>query len=281
MQNLSFPGYTFLHGNCTIYYEVYGEGPRVLFFNGSGLTLESSANLITALSHKCRVAAHDQRGLGKSGIPEGPYSMADYAADGAALLDEVGWSRCAVVGFSFGGMVAQEFAVTFPERIQRLVLMCTSPGGTLGASFPLHELALLPVEERLKKMPLLTDSRFTNEWLAEHPADSAIVAEAGRRISVQKSKRQLKGERFQLEARRHHDVGDRLHRILCTTFVAAGRYDGLASVANSEAIVSRIPDAQLHVYEGGHIFFAQDPNAMREILEFLEEESVASAGSHS
>lgn len=54
------------------------------------------------------MAVHDQRGLGKSEIPEGPYSMADYAADGAALLDDLGWSRCAIVGFSFGGMVAQD-----------------------------------------------------------------------------------------------------------------------------------------------------------------------------
>ena len=55
--------------------------------------------------------------------------MAQYAADAAALLDHVGWDRCAVVGVSFGGMVAQEFAVTCPERITRLALVCTSPGG--------------------------------------------------------------------------------------------------------------------------------------------------------
>jgi len=265
-------GRTFRHRDCSIYYQVHGEGPRVLFFNGSGLTLESSAWLITALARTCRIAAHDQRGLGKSGVPDGPYSMSDYAADGAALLNDLGWSRCAIVGFSFGGMVAQEFAVTFPERVQRLVLMCTSPGGALGASYPLHEFALLPVEERLRKMPLLTDLRFSDEWLAGHPVDAAIAADVRERIKAQRSSRQLKGERLQLEARRNHNVGDRLQRIICPTFVAAGRYDRLAPVANSEAIVSRIRDAQLHVYEGGHMFAAQDPNALPDILAFLHGE---------
>jgi 3-oxoadipate enol-lactonase len=270
---------TFYHRGCSIYYEVHGEGPPVLFFNGSGLTLESSAWLITALARTCRIAAHDQRGLGKSGVPDGPYSMADYAADGAALLDDLSWSGCAVVGFSFGGMVAQEFAVTFPKRVQRLVLMCTSPGGNLGASYPLHEFVSLPVEERLRKMPLLSDARFSDEWLTGHPADAAIAAEIKERIKAQRSERQLKGERLQLEARRNHDVSDRLQRVTCPTFVAAGRYDGLATVANSEAIVSRIPHAQLHVYEGGHKFAAQDPNAIPEILTFLHGAADNDAGS--
>ena len=262
-------GRTFSRGTLSIYYEVTGNGPRVLFFNGSGLTLESSAFLIASLARTCCVAAHDQRGLGKSGVPEGPYSMSDYAADGAALLDDLGWSTCAVAGFSFGGMVAQEFAVTFPERVRRLVLMCTSAGGVLGSSYPLHEFALLPIGERLRKMPLLTDSRFSEEWLAGHPTDAALVAEAARRMTAERTANRLMGEKLQLEARRYHDVSDRLQRIPCPTLVAAGRYDRLAPVANSEAIASHIEDAQLRVYEGGHLFFAQDSNALKDIETFL------------
>jgi pimeloyl-ACP methyl ester carboxylesterase len=78
-----------------------------------------------------------------------------------------------------------------------------------------------------------------------------------------------RGEVEQLEARRHHDVWSRLGHITCPTFVAAGRFDGIAPVANSEAIVSRVPDATLHVYEGGHAFFAQDRRALPEIIDFL------------
>ena len=73
----------------------------------------------------------------------------------------------------------------------------------------------------------------------------------------------------QLEARRHHDVWDRLARIVCPTLVAAGRFDGIAPVANSEAITSRVPGATLRVYEGGHAFLAQDRRALPEIIDFL------------
>jgi 3-oxoadipate enol-lactonase len=78
-----------------------------------------------------------------------------------------------------------------------------------------------------------------------------------------------RGEAEQLGARRHHDVWDRLGRIRCPTFVAAGRFDGIAPLANSEAIVSRVTGATLHVYEGGHTFFGQDRRAIPEVIDFL------------
>jgi 3-oxoadipate enol-lactonase len=64
-------------------------------------------------------------------------------------------------------------------------------------------------------------------------------------------------------------VCDRLGAIACPTLVASGRYDGIAPVANGEAIASRVADAHLRVYEGGHAFFVQDPTAYPEIVEFL------------
>ena len=73
----------------------------------------------------------------------------------------------------------------------------------------------------------------------------------------------------QLAARSHHDVVDRLGRIDCPTFVANGRYDGIAPVANGELIVSRVPGATLHVYEGGHLFVFQDAAAFPEVISFL------------
>jgi pimeloyl-ACP methyl ester carboxylesterase len=64
-------------------------------------------------------------------------------------------------------------------------------------------------------------------------------------------------------------VCDRLVKVTCPTFVAAGRFDGIAPPANSEAIADRVPDAELRVYDGGHAFFAQDPRALPEVLDFL------------
>src|SRR5690349_17894451 len=167
--------------------------------------------------------------------------MADYAADALALLDHVGWDRTRVVGISFGGMVAQELAVTAPERVERLALLCTSPGGAGGASYPLHELATMPVEEARAKGTQLLDTRFTPEWLATHDGDRGLAEMMAARRSGTKSDEQQRGEAEQLAARSRHDVCDRLGRVTAPTLVACGRYDGIAPPANGEYIASRIP----------------------------------------
>ena len=252
-----------------IYYERWGSGPRLLYVNGSGASLATTRPMIEGYGEHFDVAAHDQRGLGQTAIPPGPYTMADYAADAVAVMDHLGWDRCRVVGVSFGGMVAQELAVTHPERVERLALVCTSPGGH-AASYPLHTLAGgLATAGGSGAMLTLLDTRFTPEWLDGHPADRAFADGMAAGASRPKTDDQRRGEVAQLEARSHHDVIDRLPRITAPTLVASGRYDGIAPVANGEIIAAAIPGAELRVYEGGHVFTIQDPRAMPEIIGFL------------
>jgi len=253
----------------TVYFERSGSGPPLLFLNGSGSTIETSRLLIEVFTPRFDVLVHDQRGLGRTEIPPEPYSMADYAADALALLDEVGWQQCRVVGVSFGGMVAQELAVTAPDRVERLALVCTSPGGVGGSSYPLHELADLDDGARADSHMRLMDTRFDDAWLAAHPRDQALVDMMNNRRPDERSAEQEHGERAQLEARRYHDVCDRLAAVACPTLVASGRYDGIAPPSNGAAIAERIPGAELRLYEGGHAFFAQDRQALPDILDFL------------
>jgi pimeloyl-ACP methyl ester carboxylesterase len=252
-----------------LYYERAGHGPPVLFLNGSGATLADMSALLEVLARSLDVVAHDQRGLGRSAVPPGPYTMAQYAADALGLLDHVGWARCRVIGVSFGGMVAQELAVTAPGRVERLALLCTSPGGEGGSSYPLHELAELAADRRAEVGALLLDSRFSASWLSTHPGDRMLARAMAERHRGASSDDARRGEMLQLAARRHHDVWGRLGRVTCPTFVAAGRFDGIAPLANSEAIVSAVAGATLHVYEGGHAFFGQDRRALPEIIDFL------------
>jgi 3-oxoadipate enol-lactonase len=91
----------------------------------------------------------------------------------------------------------------------------------------------------------------------------------GPRAATPKPDDVRRGELEQLGARRGHDVWDRLGRVSCPTLVAGGRHDGIAPPANSEAIASRVPGAELRLYEGGHLFFFQDRTAFPEILDFL------------
>jgi 3-oxoadipate enol-lactonase len=263
-------------GELDVHHEIAGDGPPLLFIGGTGGDLRARPNVLDGpLVHHFTVCAYDQRGLGQTSKPDRPSTMAEYGADAAGLLEHLGWRDVAVVGVSFGGMVAQELAIQRPDLVGRLVLCCTSSGGTGGASYPLHELSDLPPEERRRRQLAISDTRFDEAWQQAEPekaakqlermaaADEATAAHAATDPAA------ATGARRQLEARKGHDTWDRLDRITAPTLVAAGRYDGIAPVANSEALVERIPDARLDVFDGGHLFLLQDRRAWTAILEFL------------
>jgi pimeloyl-ACP methyl ester carboxylesterase len=245
-----------------------GQGPRLLYCNGSGATLAAVPWLLNRLAERFDVVAFDYRGMGASAPISEPYAMADAAADMAGLLDALGWEHTAMLGWSFGGMVAQEFAVSFPERLERLALLSTSPGGAF-PSFRLDTLADLPPAQRAERSLQLMDQRWTPEWLAAHPADAALAKRIAGGESAGLSESQQRGWHFQLQARKDHDVLERLGKIACPTFVANGRSDGIAPVANGEAIVARVPRASLHSYAGGHAFFEQDASAWPDVIASL------------
>jgi pimeloyl-ACP methyl ester carboxylesterase len=245
-----------------------GSGPRLVFLQGSGSTLEESTPLIGTFAPGFALTAFDYRGLGRSGPAPGAYAMADCAGDALAVMDAAGWESARVLGISFGGMVALELAVSAPERVERLALLCTSAGGGGGSSYPLHELEALDPAERSRRRVLLMDTRFDDAWLASHPGDRALVEALDSRGPGPDAS-QRSGHLHQLEARRHHDVWDRLPLIACATFIGCGRFDGIAPPANSAALASRIPGAQLHTYEGGHAFLAQDRRSIGEVRDFL------------
>jgi 3-oxoadipate enol-lactonase len=251
-----------------VYYELAGAGKRLPFISGTGADLRRSPRLTDGPQFAAfELLQYDQRGLGRSAVPAGPYTMADYAGDAAGLLDAVGWDSCLVLGVSFGGMVAQELALRHPERVERLVLACTSAGGTGGSSYPLHELVGLDAQASLEKRFQLLDTRWDAAWRAENPEMVTMIAE-GFQIGGPDGG-PGEGPLLQLEARSHHDTSARLARIGCPTLVCGGHHDGLAPPANSEFMAATIPGAELALFDGGHIFFMQDPAAMPAMLDFL------------
>jgi 3-oxoadipate enol-lactonase len=177
---------------------------------------------------------------------------------------------CRVLGVSFGGMVAQEFAVTNPDRVERLALACTSAGGDGGSSYPLQKLPELPPAERAAAQLKLADSRWDERWLEAHPADRALAESLTAAGQNQPDPATAAAYTAQLEARAGHDVWDRLDAITCAALVGYGNYDQIAPVQNSTAIASRIRGAELRGYEGGHLFLFQDPAALPEFEAFLQ-----------
>jgi 3-oxoadipate enol-lactonase len=224
-----------------------------------------------SIAQHFEILAYDQRGLGQTSRPDIPYFMADYADDANALLDAVGWNRCLVMGISFGGMVAQEFALRYPHRIERLVLACTSSGGAGGASYPLHELADLLVEDYVRRVLQLSDTRRDAAWQAAHPAQFQALLDQtlkGLQVGADEPGRHA-GSRRQLEARARHDTYERLPTLRLPVYICGGCYDGIATPANLEAIQKQIPEARLELFEGGHLFFIQDPRAFDRMVAFL------------
>src|SRR5258708_10499314 len=260
-------------GDIRIYYEQRGEGPRLLVITGTNGDLRGNPGVLEGpLARRSPLLAYDQRGLGKSTKPDRAYRMADYAGDAAQLMEAVGWSSARVLGISFGGMVAQEFALRHPQKVERLALACTAPGGRGGASYPLHELIGLAPQQRAEHLLAIQDTRRDAAWVAADPAraQAALAELMARAKPVDPSDPNMAlGSRRQLEARRDHDTFDRLPPLEMPVALFAGKYDGVAKPEAQEAMRRQIPGSTLRFFEGGHLFMMQDPAAYPAIADFL------------
>ena len=244
-----------------LYYEIVGTGPRLLFINGTAADLRRKQPYVDKLSDHFTVLRYDQRGLGQTDKPNTHYSMADYADDAAALMELVGWDEAAVLGVSFGGSVAQEFARRHPQRITRMVLACSNPGGAYG--YPLLELHKKDAETRARTM-LSLDLRKSVEWQAVHPEETEKLLEMGKKRGGPVDPSDLSaamGARRQLEAREEHDALEWLDQITVPVALFGGRYDGLGTEAGQRVMAEKIPSAVMRLFEGAHGFLNEDPES--------------------
>lgn len=264
-------------GPLDVHVEVHGptdssiepdRAKRVLNIGGTGGDLRTSFPDRSPLNKRFTTAHYDQRGLGQTAKPEAPYTMREYADDAAALITELGWSSCAVVGTSFGGMVAQHLAIHHAHLVDRLVLNCTSPGGSK-ASFPLHTIQSLDVEARIELNLGLLDNRWDPGQDEPIPGLGPIYDRLIEGYRTERTGDSLRGFLAQLEARSHHDTTTSLHRIEAPTLICAGEFDDQAPLPNSTALLDAIPNAELRVFDGGHLFLLQDRTAFPTIVEFI------------
>ena len=260
-------------GQMQIYFERgrdHGQsGDPLLFISGTGGDLRNKPNQFDSpLATAFELIAYDQRGLGQTSKPEGDYSMRQYADDTASLLDYLELDRVPVVGVSFGGMVAQEFVLRHPDRVSRLVLACTSSGGKGNSSYPLHEIEKLEPTERASRHLEVSDLRRDKKWQQENPEKWQHYLELS--LTSRRSDRDLEGAMKQLMARRDHDTFDRLSQIQIPVLLAGGKFDGVAPMANMQAIADQIKSSETRFYEGGHMFLIQDKRAYPEIIEWLK-----------
>lgn len=255
------------------YLEIKGQGPRLLFIGGTSWDLRQHPNpLDSQLVESFEVMLYDQRGMGRSAKPDGPYLMTDYADDAASLMIASGWKDAHVVGYSFGGMVAQELAIGWPQHVRSLVLAATTSGGQGGSSYPIEEFLPLSPYERARSGLEVADQRFTKQWQREHPvqAEERIL----KRVARQTEFINVPGMRAslveQMKARADHDAYQRLRMIRAPVLILSGKHDGQAPLDAQQRMAGEIPQSEHCVLEGAHDFIFEGPDGYRAITEFCK-----------
>ena len=259
-------------GDINIYYETHGEGEAVVLIMGFAHPSGKWFRQIPVFSREYRVVAFDNRGTGRSDKPDIPYTMEMMTGDIAGLLEVIDINAAHIYGISMGGVIAQHFALHYPERVISLVLGCTGCGGTHGIAgdpevtarlFDFERMKRLTLEEAVREgLPLMVSQEFIDnnpDIIEQWIADSAEYVTP------------LHGMRRQGQAMAGHDTYDRLPEIEAPTLVIHGEADRLAPVENGRILASRIPNAELVILEKtGHLFILEAADeSNRIIMDFL------------
>lgn len=257
--------------DISVYYETHGEGEALLLIMGYGSYSRHWSHLIPSLSNDYRVVAFDNRGTGQSDKPDIPYTIEMMAGDAAGLLQAIGIDAVHVFGVSMGGMIAQEFAIRYPDKVISLILGCTTPGGRNAVPPTSESLAFLFDPER-GKLPAEERARETIPWLwgQEFIRNNPDVVEQYVAITAEYPT-PLHGFQRQGQAIMRHDTYDRLPQVRVPTLVIAGSADRLIQVENSRLLAFRIAGAELVILENaGHGFITDaQEEASKAIMDFL------------
>lgn len=253
-----------------LYYEVHGEGPDLVLIEGLGYHSWMWYRQIPAFSRHFRTLVYDNRGVGRSDKPPGPYSHEQNAGDLAALLAYLEWKRTHVLGVSMGGFIAQEFALQYPDHLDKLVLVATGFGGkNMVPVSPEAARAMLPnpelsPEERMRRGMRIA---YGNQsWPDEHPEEfeQIITWRLEHPQPPEATTAQfMAGLAFDMEAR--------LNRIQAPTLVMTGTRDRVVPPKNAELLAHAIPGARLDVIpDAGHLVFIEEAERFNhDVIAFL------------
>lgn len=248
-----------------IYWDEQGQGAPVLLIMGLGYASSLWHRIRPALAQCYRTIAFDNRGVGLSDVPPGPYSIATMASDAAAVLDAADVSDAHIFGISMGGMIAQEFALQYPAKTRSLILGCTSSGGPTAVRAEKKVADILMArgmtleQAREAMLPYIYDAATPREKVEE---DLRL-----RRRCLPS----LEGYMAQLQGILAWEGHSRIAQITAPTLVIHGESDALVPPGNGELIAARIPGAKLALIEhASHLFLTDQTDAAhKKIFEFL------------
>jgi 3-oxoadipate enol-lactonase len=260
---------------CEVHAEVTGpaDGPPVVLGGSLGSDLTMWDPQVPALSDRHRVVRYDHRGHGRSPVPPGPYDIADLGGDVVALLDRLGLARASFVGLSLGGMVGIWLAAHHPERVDRLVLLCTS--ALPGAPESWTERAALVEAEGTAAVAEAVVGRWFTPELARR--DPGLVARMRAMVTATPDA----GYAACCRAIAGLDLRAECGRITAPTLVVAGAQDpAMPPSEHGQVIADHVPAAEYVVLSpAAHLAnVEQDREVTRLLLDHLAGSALAPPG---
>lgn len=258
-----------------LYYEIQGDGEPLVLISGLGYSLWQWHRMVPFLREHFQVITFDNRGIGRSEKPPGPYKAQMLAADTVDLLDALGIEKAIIMGHSMGGFIAQAIALDFPQRVEKLVLCSTNFGGP-------HHVPVTP-----EAMKVLTDTvsdpltRFKNGlvvstapgWEEDNPEmlREWMAWRVANPIEPESYQAQLAIGLRLLAAEAAFE--NQLHHLNIPTLILFGAHDKVVPPENAPLLAQKIADSKVVIFpEAGHFFPIEIPEvASKAVLEFLTE----------
>ncbi len=258
-------------GDIQLNYEIHGQGDPLVLIPGFRTGLWLWFKQVETFSQKYRTIVFDPRGIGGSSALTGPISVRSLADDLADLLNALGVEQAHILGASFGGFVAQEFALAYPQMTRSLTLCCTSFGGPRHLLPPVSILQAMAAIEGLNTEEMTRNNfkfAFAPAFIDERPRELEQV------VTLRLSNPVSDQTHFaQLQAAATFDAEARVAEIKSPTLVITGDQDTLVPPDNSQNLALQIPGARLVVIPGGsHMFFIEQAEKFNQaVIKFIEE----------
>jgi pimeloyl-ACP methyl ester carboxylesterase len=254
-------------GDIEMAYCIDGSGEPVVLIGGFTMVKESWELQVVELAKRFRVITFDNRGVGETTVPTGPFNIADMAADTAGLMDALGIDSAHFFGVSMGGLIAQVLAIDYPDRVKKVALGCTTHGGRHAIQPEKEVMEILgrasdPTLEAEESVRMRLPVVFSQRFIREEPER----VEEAVRLSVRHCPTP-EGAAGQMGALSVFNVKKRLGEIRCPVLAITGSEDRMMPPENSRLLAEGIEGAEHYVVDqAGHNFYSEKPDQVNATL---------------
>ncbi len=257
--------------DINIYYEIHGEGYPLVLIGGTNHHLHKyPPQFIEMMSKQFKLILFENRGSGRTDQPDVRYTHKMMANDTAGLMDALKIEKAHVLGSSLGGMIAQELALKYPEKVNKLVLCCTSCGARNSVPPSPKVLRIYMqstegmTEEELVRRGLPTF--FPKDYIKNNP--DLIDDYVRRSLLIPQNQIGLKRQMAMISS---GNTFKRLENISVPTLIVHGKKDIILPPKNAEILAERIPGSNiLYLKNSGHLLFSIETELLiRELIKFL------------